>query len=122
MNLTRLQQAAEAEVCRVISGLPDELRAAAETCPVRIFRRPTPEQERELGDDLLGLFEGCSRLEPRPDGPMDLPCITLFLENLWDEADEDEAQFVEEVRITLLHELGHYLGWDENQVEQMGLS
>jgi predicted Zn-dependent protease with MMP-like domain len=122
MSLTELQRVAEEEVGRVIASLPDELRVVAETCPVRIFRRPTPEQERELGDDLLGLFEGCTRLDPGPDGPRDLPCITLFLENLWEEADQDEIQFVEEVRITLLHELGHYLGWDENKVEQMGLN
>jgi len=40
----------------------------------------------------------------------------LFLENLWDFADGDHKVFCDEVRITYLHELGHFLGWDEDDL------
>jgi predicted Zn-dependent protease with MMP-like domain len=42
--------------------------------------------------------------------------MTLFLLNIWDEADHGEAAFRREVRITLLHELGHYLGLNEKEL------
>jgi predicted Zn-dependent protease with MMP-like domain len=42
--------------------------------------------------------------------------IELFLENLWDFADGDHKVFCDEVRITYLHELGHFLGWDEDDL------
>jgi len=47
--------------------------------------------------------------------------IILFLENLWDFAEEDEEFFREEVRTTYLHELGHYLGLNEIDLEERGL-
>lgn len=57
--------------------------------------------------------------------PIPRPCpgstITLFRQTLWKEAEEDQTFFCEEVRMTYLHELGHYLGWDEDQVEAYGL-
>ena len=46
----------------------------------------------------------------------------VYKRQLWDYAGRDRAAFREEVRITLLHELGHYLGLDEDQVAQMGLA
>ena len=60
--------------------------------------------------DILGLFTG------DPHGSElahDLPApaqILLYLDNLWDFADGDEAVFRDEVRTTYLHELGHYFG------------
>ena len=45
----------------------------------------------------------------------------LYLNNLWDFAEGDEAVFKAEVRLTYLHELGHYLGWDEDEVAARGL-
>ncbi len=63
--------------------------------------------------DTLGLFTGP---EFADEGNVPLPPqIILFLENLWDFAEGDEAIFREEVRTTFLHELGHYLGLDEGR-------
>ena len=42
--------------------------------------------------------------------------IILFLENLWDFAEGDAAVFRDEARITYLHELGHFFGWDEEDL------
>jgi predicted Zn-dependent protease with MMP-like domain len=59
--------------------------------------------------------------EGEPQEPEDMPRITLFLETLWDEAGEDLDAFADEVRTTYLHELGHYFGWDEEDLEERGL-
>ncbi|MBL9137881.1 MAG: metallopeptidase family protein, partial [Verrucomicrobiales bacterium] len=47
--------------------------------------------------------------------------ILLFLENLWEFSEEDEEIFLDEVQTTYLHELGHYLGLDEIDLEERGL-
>ena len=50
-----------------------------------------------------------------------LTILTLFLASIWDEVMGDVRVFREEVRVTFLHELGHYLGLDEDEVEALGL-
>jgi predicted Zn-dependent protease with MMP-like domain len=72
-------------------------------------------------DNLLGLFEGYSLLDGEPASAEQLPRIRLFLDNLWDYAEGNLSDFKNEVRVTLLHELGHYLGYDEDEVEMRGL-
>ena len=79
--------------------------------------RPDPDDGQE--GDLLGLFIG-PELAHEGDEPMP-PQIILFLENLWDEAEGNERTFRKEVRITYLHELGHYLGLDEDDLFERGL-
>ena len=49
------------------------------------------------------------------------PQIILFLENLWDFAEGEEEIFREEIHTTYLHELGHYLGLDEDELIERGL-
>ncbi len=108
---------AEREVERAIAGLPEEVRSEARTVPVVFEMRPTDEMlGPDIDEDILGLFVG----EPLADrgATLDpLPAqILLFLENLWDFADGETDVFREEVRITYLHELGHYFGWDEDDL------
>ena len=57
--------------------------------------------------------------EGSPEAPT--PRIRLWLENIWDYADGDEEIFLEEVHTTLLHEIGHLLGWGEEEIEDRGL-
>ena len=75
------------------------------------------EEAEGVGFDMVG--------DAFPDGEgMSMPIppqIILVLENLWDFSDGDEAIYREEIRITLLHELGHYLGLDELDLEDRGL-
>ena len=49
------------------------------------------------------------------------PQILLYFENLWDFAESDVEVFRDECRLTYLHELGHYLGWDEDDLTARGL-
>jgi predicted Zn-dependent protease with MMP-like domain len=51
-----------------------------------------------------------------------MPRITLFVDTLAQAANYRRALFLREVRTTYLHELGHYLGWDEDQVAEAGLA
>lgn len=114
----KLLSLAESEVQQVLNKLPAEVRAAAEECLVCY---EDSRDDPELSEDLLGLFEGLNRLDPEPGMPDEMPRIRLFLDNLYDYAGGDDREYRREVRITYLHELAHYLGWDEEQVEALGL-
>ena len=76
----------------------------------------------DLEQDLLGLFEGRTHADEASEMIADMPRIRLFLDNLWDYAEHDRETFREEIRITLLHELGHFLGLDEAGVAALGLA
>ncbi len=120
--IPQLERRAARAADRVMAALPPDLREAARECAVTFMPVPDPAMEEDGVDPtLLGLFEGSSRLEPEPASHPESPRITLFLDNLWDEAGGDWRRFDEETRITLLHELGHYLGLDEDQVKALGL-
>jgi predicted Zn-dependent protease with MMP-like domain len=116
----RLLEIARAEVAATLQGLPRELRDKARVVPV--LYEPCPNAAL-LADgwepDLLGLFVGDPYAH---EGHSPCPVqILLFLENLWDEAGWDETLYREEVRKTYLHELGHYLGLDEDELDERGL-
>jgi len=115
-----LQSIAENEVRTTVRGLPRPLREQA--APLPVSYEPVP-NTAILADgyepDLLGLFIGAPRGEP-DSSPLP-PQIILFLENIFDFAEGDEEIFREEVRTTYLHELGHYLGLDEIDLEERGL-
>ena len=116
-KIKKLERLAADEVDAVLAALPAPLAEPARQVPVLFERLPDPDDGQ--GDDLLGLFIG-PELAHEGDEPMP-PQIILFLENLWDEAGGNEPAFRNEVRITYLHELGHYLGLDEDDLFKRGL-
>lgn len=119
-----LETIAAAEVARTLAALPEPVREAAEGCSIELeWMEQAAPLEAGLAEDLLGLFEGQSyEGTEAASGVGDLPRIRLFLDNLWGYAGKDRSAFREEVRVTLLHELGHFLGLDEAQVEDRGLA
>jgi predicted Zn-dependent protease with MMP-like domain len=122
MSPQKLFRLAETEVARVQERLPADVREAATECQVLYESADeVGESGEDLEEDILGMFEGRNRLDPPPAGPDDMPRIRLFLDRLWDYADGDELAYRREVRTTYLHELGHYLGWGEAEVEALGL-
>ena len=108
---------AGAEVDRTLQALPADLRQRLRDVPVLFEERPGPPLlDDGWPDDLLGLFEGPCDGERATDVSTQPPTITLFIENLRHEVADDPATFRQEVRITLLHEIGHYLGLNEAEL------
>ena len=108
------------EVERMLAALPAPLRDRAKQLPVTLERIPnTGLQADGIEPDTLGLFTGAEFAE---EGHVPMPPqIILFLENLWDLAEGDEKVLREEIQTTFLHELGHYLGLDEDELTERGL-
>lgn len=122
MSFEELVQRAERVVSRLQAKLPLELRALAAGVAVHYESEPDDSVLAEgIEPDTLGLFTGhphgteFSHADPAP------PQILLYLDNIWDFAEGDPVGYTEEVRLTYLHELGHYFGWDENDLAARGL-
>ena len=120
LNWEKLCVVASKEVEATLAALPKPLRERADKLPVTFERRPNADLQADgIEPDTLGLFTGAEFVD---EGNIPLPPqIILFLENLWDFVEGDEVIFREEVRTTFLHELGHYLGLDEDEIAGRGL-
>jgi predicted Zn-dependent protease with MMP-like domain len=116
----KLRKLALAEVEATLAALPKPLRERAEKLPVTFERVPNAGLQADgIEADTLGLFTGA---EFADEGNVPLPPqIILFLENLWDFAEGEEEIFRDEIHTTYLHELGHYLGLDEDELTERGL-
>lgn len=117
-----LVRAAAVELESLLRALPSPIRDHAREVPVLFEGRPGADLiEQGIEPDTMGLFEGPSLRDPEGDGDALPPRITLFVDTIWDEAGGDPEAFRQEVRTTLLHELGHYLGLDEIDLEDRDL-
>ena len=97
--------------------------AALREVAVVVEDEPSRAQLREngLGPDetLYGLYEGTPRTEWAADWVIAPNKITLFRQPL-EEDFPDTLELEEEVRVTVIHELAHHLGIDEDRLEELG--
>jgi predicted Zn-dependent protease with MMP-like domain len=121
MRPHRLQAIAQRVVRATCFQLPTTIRHAMRSCRIEVtWHQATAACGQQAPDpELLGLFTGSSLAEPESSDS--LPCIQLFLDNLWDFSRGDLSIFRQQVRITLLHELGHFLGLEEADLTARGL-
>ena len=108
-------------VADALDAVPDELAAEMENVAIVVQEWPTHAQRAERRGTLLGLYEGIP-LTKR--GPMSyagvLPDkITIFRGPLCARA-RDEHELAEQVRVTVLHEVGHYFGIDDARLRELG--
>lgn len=109
-----------------IELLPREFQDALTDVQILIDPVPTrelivPGESAETPPDMLGLFVGASKLDRSEGDSASLPPqIHLFQRNL-ERASIDREELIDEIKVTLYHEIGHYLGFDEEGVAEMGL-
>ena len=108
---------AQRQIAEIQRALPEPIRARATEVPVFFSRA----RDGKIGA-YLGVFEGYSLLDGSPAQPDEMPRITLFIDTLAQAANHRKNVFLREVRVTYLHELGHYFGWDEGQIANAGLA
>jgi Flp pilus assembly protein TadD/predicted Zn-dependent protease with MMP-like domain len=113
------------EVRTAVGALPAEERRALEDVPIEIQDLPDADDlvavDPPLSPSILGLFRGPSEEEPctAADGPR-CRAIVFYRKNLLRFA-RDRRELSEQVRVTLLHELGHLHGEDDEDLRLRGL-
>lgn len=113
----------DAYVRKAIDALPSPFAELLDRVPVIVDRVPSREIHEvvEHADELLGLYLGPSMDEwDHPETPPETAVIFLFRDALED-ACATRAELGEQVSITLRHELGHALGFDEDGLDRIGL-
>jgi predicted Zn-dependent protease with MMP-like domain len=99
----------------VLRSLPAELRQAIRNVEI------TVEEEHPDDPDLFGLYEGVP-LPERGDWAGSLPDRIRIFRRPLVESFPDPAELEAEIRITVLHEVAHYFGIDEDRLEDLGYS
>lgn len=106
-----------------LASLPDPIRAVVDQVPVVVEakpRRAMAEHSPDIDPELLGLFVGTTVGDKESGGVEYGDVVFLFQRNL-ERAGANRADVMEEIRVTLLHEYGHYLGFEEEDMERLGL-
>jgi predicted Zn-dependent protease with MMP-like domain len=107
-----------------LASLPDDIRKALDTVQVVVQEWPSPEQlgnaDMPPDDILYGLFEGVSLPEKTYPGGQFLPDRVVVFRGPLLEDFPDPGELREEIRLTLLHELGHYFGFTEEDLKKRG--
>jgi predicted Zn-dependent protease with MMP-like domain len=103
-------------VSEALDAIPDELAVLVRNVVVLVEEEP-PDDEP---DDLLGLYDGVALTDRDSSLMPDLPDrIFLFRGPLLDMCD-DEDDLVEEIRITVVHEVAHHFGIDDDRLHELG--
>ncbi|MBL8990852.1 MAG: metallopeptidase family protein [Phycisphaerae bacterium] len=120
-----------------IDAMPEQFREAIDEIPIIVVDRPDAALVKELirdgvlepgEEDPMGLHTGVAITERSVEWSGGLPgTIHIFrapivdLAGGWDQANADD-EIYEEIRVTLLHELGHHFGLDEDDLDRLGYS
>lgn len=112
----------------LLDGLPPRLLELLEEAPLVVDDRPDPRLLVELGmddepDGLCGLHSGVPLTERSVEDPWAAEVIHLFRAGIIAEAGGEDAtdrDVTREIRITLLHEIGHHFGLDEDDLAALG--
>jgi predicted Zn-dependent protease with MMP-like domain len=114
-------------VAEALDGLPEELRAHMENVDVVIAEWPSALDLADAGMEknerewLLGLYSGIPLTERGTAYAGVLPDrITLFQGPIQRVAGSDPEAIREEVRVTVIHEIGHYFGISDDRLEELG--
>ena len=92
-------------VRRALDALPPELARGLDNVAVVI------EEENREDRGLLGLFEEAPYMPAK---------VTIYRRPLEEEFGDDPEELEHEIRVTVLHELAHYFGIDEDRLDELG--
>lgn len=113
-------QAARDELPERFQAVLDDVAIAIEEMPTRELAQPEGEGD-PIPPDVLGLFVGANQLDRSVFSPLDHPGVIFLFQRNLERMCGDPETLIEEIRTTLWHELAHYLGFEEDQMADLGL-
>ena len=114
----------EGVISEALDNLPRSIREYVANVPILVEDFPSLDLVvgERLSPQLLGLFMGVPRTQAAATEQVpDLDRILLFKGNL-EKICRDRDELIEQIQVTVRHEIGHYLGLDENDLERLGLA
>jgi predicted Zn-dependent protease with MMP-like domain len=107
-----------------LRGVPEPFASHLEEVAVEVRDAPTADDVARAGvrrgDLLLGLYTGRPRTHRSVlDGPS-LPDVIQIFQRHIELVSKNEQELVEQVRTTVLHEIGHHFGMSENDLDELG--
>lgn len=117
------------EFAEALRTLPPPARKLLQTIPVAVDDYPSPEIQAEMEvdeDELFGLYTGTPEIERSFDqaGSVSDVIHIYRLALLRDAAERkgtiDVRRLREQIKVTILHELGHYHGFDDDHLDGLG--
>ena len=109
---------------KALERLPEEFRQALTNLAIVIEDWPDPAIVKEITGDpeevLYGLFTGTPLPERRFDDSGDLPPVIALYQGPLEQDFSERSELAREVEITLVHELAHFMGFDEDAVRKYG--
>ena len=111
-------------VQHAIERIPEEIREHLANVTIAVQKRPSREMLADLGmtpdDPPLGLYEGASLMERSVlDPPLYPDTIYIFQEPL-EQMCGTREELEREIEITVVHEVAHFLGMDEERLTELG--
>ena len=107
-----------------LSQLPQQFSQYLEEVPIEIRDRLTSTERQRLGLPggglLLGLYHGRPRTRRSVEESGRLPDVIYLFQDSIESVSRSEEELVEQVRITLLHEIGHHFGLNEIDLDELG--
>lgn len=104
----------ERHVRRALDSVPENLARALDNLTIAI------EDEHPEDPDLFGLYDGIPLPERSSADSGRLPDVITIYQLPLEETFEDPAELEDEIRITVLHELAHYFGFEEDRIAELG--
>lgn len=110
-------------VADAVASIPKQFRDAMQNLAIVVEDEPWPELLREMEieppDTLLGLYQGTPLTERTWDFGNALPDRILLFQKPIERESEDEDDTVVAIGETLIHEIGHYFGLSEEEIEEI---
>lgn len=111
-------------VQRAIARIPLEIRRHLDNILISVQKRPSPELLEELGypadEPLLGVFWGVPLMDRSVMDPEPFSDRIFLFQEVLEEACETVEKLEEEIEITVVHEIAHALGMDEDRLAELG--
>jgi len=112
-------------VSAALKELPPMFQEALENLDVQVRWAPTPDERRRArlrpGYDLFGIYLGIPITKRGRGYSMVVPDVIVIYQRSHERATATRAAMIEQARQTLLHEIGHYMGIDEDRLRELGV-
>jgi predicted Zn-dependent protease with MMP-like domain len=107
-----------------LAELPPQFAAFLDEVPIEIADRPSPRQLQMLhlpeNELLLGLYQGRPRTRRSVEDSGSIPDVIFIFQDSIQSVSHDRASLIEQVRKTVLHEIGHHFGMSEADLDELG--